>query len=144
MMSSVALNGIFNLGNDCILYATGTEQFLVRSEILFKIFQEKNICLKASKCNFGLPKVEYIGRDKSKAGVSMSEEKINAVLDFLTPINNTNLRSFLGLANYFRDFVPNHSTVVNPLHKMIDYSAFKGPKISWTPQGEKALNDIQR
>ena len=74
----------------------------------------------------------------------MSEEKINAVLDFLTSINNTNLRSFLGLANYFRDFVPNHSTVVNPLHKMIDYSAFIGPKISWTPQGEKALNDIQR
>jgi hypothetical protein len=148
MMSSVVLNGLNYFIcemyiDDCILYATGTEQFLERLEILFKRFQEKNIFLKASKCKFGLPKVEYIGREISKVGISMSKEKINTVLDFPTPINNTSLRSFLGLANYFRDFVPNHSNVVNPLHKMIDYSASKRAKITWTPEGEKAFNDIK-
>jgi RNase H-like domain found in reverse transcriptase len=69
----------------------------------------------------------------------MSETKINSVIDFPKPSNNTNLRSFLGLANYFRDFVPNHSNVVNPLHKMIDYYASKQAKLTWTEAGEKAF-----
>jgi RNase H-like domain found in reverse transcriptase len=73
----------------------------------------------------------------------MSETKINSVFDFPKPLNNASLRSFLGLANYFRDFVPNHSNVVNPLHKMIDYSASKQAKLTWTDSGEKAFIDIK-
>jgi hypothetical protein len=73
----------------------------------------------------------------------LSETNIYSVIDFPKPLNNTNLRSFLGLANYFRDFVPNHSNVVNPLHKMIDYSASKQAKLTWTEAGEKAFIDIK-
>ena len=47
----------------------------------------------------------------------MSAKKINSVLDFPKPTVNTQLRSFLGLANYFKEFVPNHSNVVSPLFK---------------------------
>jgi hypothetical protein len=90
------------------------------SKYFSNVFKKKIIYLKASKCKFGLATVEYIGRQISKDGITMSETKINSVLDFPKPFNNTTLRSFLGLANYFRDFVPNHSNVVNPLHKMID------------------------
>jgi hypothetical protein len=50
-----------------------------------------------------------------------------------------NLRSFLGLANYFRDFVPNHSNVVNPSHKMIDYSASKQAKLTLQKQAKRPL-----
>jgi hypothetical protein len=88
-------------------------------------FRLKNICLKASKCKFGLSKIEYVGRSILKEGVSMSTKKINSVLDFPKPMVNTKLRSFLGLANYFKDFVPNHSNVVSPLFKMVDHSAEK-------------------
>jgi transposase InsO family protein len=148
MMASVILIGLIYFIcemyiDDCILYAKGNTQFLERLEILFKRFQEKNIFLKASKCKFGLATVEYIGRQISKDGITMSDTKINSVLDFPKPVNNTSLRSFLGLANYFRDFVPNHSNVVNPLHKMIDYSASKQAKLTWTEAGEKAFKDIK-
>jgi hypothetical protein len=76
-------------------------------------------------------------------GITMSETKIKSVIDFPKPLNITNLRSFLGLANYFRDFVPNNSNVVNPLPKMIDYSASKQVKLTWTEAGEKAFIDIK-
>jgi hypothetical protein len=50
----------------------------------------------------------------SEEGVSMSTKEINSVLDFPKPMVNTQFRSILGLANYFKDFVPNHSKVVSP------------------------------
>jgi hypothetical protein len=148
MMASVVLIGLIYFIcemyiDDCMLYARGNKQLLERLEILFKRFQDKNIFFKASKCKFGVDTVEYIGRQISKDGITLSETKINSVIDFPKPLNNTNLRSFLGLANYFRDFVPNHSNVVNPLHKMIDYSASKQRKLTWTEAGEKAFIDIK-
>jgi RNase H-like domain found in reverse transcriptase len=73
----------------------------------------------------------------------MSTKKINSVLDFPKPTVNTQLRSFLGLANYFKDFVPNHSNVVLPLFKMIDHSATKQTSIKWTKGGESAFKAIQ-
>jgi RNase H-like domain found in reverse transcriptase len=74
----------------------------------------------------------------------MSTKKINSVLDFPKPTVNTQLRSFLGLANYFKDFVPNHSNVVSPLFKMIDHSATKQTSLKWTKDGEAAFKNIQQ
>jgi RNase H-like domain found in reverse transcriptase len=73
----------------------------------------------------------------------MSTKKINSVLDFPKPQVNTQLLSFLGLANYFRNFVPNHSNVVAPLNQMVDHSAKKQKAIVWTPAGEEAFIKIR-
>ena len=73
----------------------------------------------------------------------MSDEKIQHVLDFPKPMTNTQLRSFLGLANYFREFVPNHSHVVHPLQGMIDFAATKRTAIKWTPEGETAFVTVK-
>ena len=62
----------------------------------------------------------------------MSSKKITGVTDFPMPRKTTELRSFLGLTNYFRDHVPNHSNVVAPLHKMIDHAAKKQTLLVWT------------
>ena len=56
---------------------------------------------------------------------------------------NTQLRSFLGLANYFKYFVPNHSNVVSPLFKMVDHSAKKQEALTWTSEGEQAFLHIR-
>jgi hypothetical protein len=74
-----------------------------------------DIRLKPNKCNFGTPKIEYCGRVISKLGLSMSEKKIASVVNFSFPEFAKQVKSFLGLANYFREFVPNRSTVVQPL-----------------------------
>ena len=148
MMASIVLLGlIYNICemylDDCIVHAKGSDEFLQRLEIVFKRFSDKNIKLKASKCKFGLKLIEYVGRQISKAGISMSTTKIRAVQEFPKPVVLTQLRSFLGLANYFRDFVPNHSNVVSPLHQMIDHAAKKQSKLIWTVAGETAYEAIK-
>ena len=62
----------------------------------------------------------------------MSSKKIKGVTDFPMPRKMTELRSFLGLTNYFRDHVPNHSNVVAPLQKMILHASKKQALLIWT------------
>ena len=149
MMSSVVLEGlIYKICemylDDCIIYASTEEEFLDRLHQVLRAFEKHNIFLKAKKCKFGLIKVEYVGKEISGLGLTMSEQKIQNVLDFPQPKTNTQLRSFLGLANYFRDFVPNHSHVVSPLHKMVDVSATKKSPITWEPNGVTSFHEVRR
>ena len=148
MMASVVLLGLIYFIcevylDDVIIFGDTPKDFIDRLRLLFVRFREKNICLKASKCKFGLSKIEYVGRTISKEGISMSQKKINSVLDFPKPMMNTQLRSFLGVANYFKDFVPNHSNVVSPLFKMVDHSAKKQEPVKWTQAGEHAFLHIR-
>ena len=110
---------------DCIVCGTGTNEFCERLEKLFIRFDEKHIFLNTLKCKLGMSEVEYVGKTVSKDGLRMSEKQIKGVTEFPKPLNNTQLRSFLGFVNYFRNHVPNHSNVVAPLHAMIDHSAKK-------------------
>ena len=109
--------------DDCIVYGKGEAEFLKNLNKVFERFRLKGLRLKAKKCRFGLPRIEYVGRVVDKDGLSMSKEKIETVLNFSIPKNLTLLRSFLGLANYFRQFVHMHSTLVKPMQDMIDHSA---------------------
>ena len=71
----------------------------------------------------------------------MSSKKKRGVTDFPMPRKTTELRSFLGLTNYFWDHVPNHSNVVAPLHKIIDHAAKKQSMLIWT---DDAANSFQK
>ena len=129
--------------DDCIVYAKGSAEFLVRLEQVFQRFRFRKCYLKASKCKFGLSRVEYVGRVVDKDGLSMSEEKIQSVLDFLLPSDVTLLRGLIGLVNYFRMFVPFHSDVMKPLQDMNDPKARKHSSIVWTPEGLHAFEKIK-
>jgi hypothetical protein len=129
--------------DDCIVHGKGNAEFLERLEQVFQRFSKHKILLQAKKCKFGMQLIEYVGRQISKDDTSMSPEKIRSVVDFPKPTTNTALRSFLGLANYMRDFVPNHSHIASPLHAMVDQSKGKNHHIVWTPDAEKAFVDIK-
>ena len=65
---------------DCIVYGKGEAEFLKNLNKVFEIFRIKGLRLKAKKCRFGLPRIEYVGRVVDKDGLSMSKEKIETVL----------------------------------------------------------------
>jgi hypothetical protein len=67
-----------------------------------------------------------VGKLISEKGLKMPQEKIRSVLDFPIPSVSKQLKSFLGLTNYFRDFVRNHSAIVKSLNSMLsNYSKTK-------------------
>jgi transposase InsO family protein len=135
-------NGVELYLDDLIAFGHTEEEYLDNLEQLFQRLKEKNVSLSPGKCKFGLRSVEYVGHTIDENGISFSEEKRRKVFDFPTPLVQKHLKSFLGLANYFRDHIPNHSTIAAPMHKLVkDYTKHK--KLAWNKESLEAFEKMK-
>lgn len=78
--------------------------------------------LKRNKVEFMLPSIEYLGHRISAEGLQSTDCKVKALKNAPVPANVSQLKSFLGLLNYYGKFVPNLSTVLAPLHRLLHKS----------------------
>ena len=90
---------------------------------VFGRFRWANLKLKPEKCFLASSKVLYLGYVVSREGISADVQKVEAVRSFPRPTNLTSLRSFLGLASYYRRFILNFSTVASPLYALTQKDA---------------------
>jgi hypothetical protein len=131
--------------DDIIVHGEDADSYISNLETVFARLRERGLTLNPEKCKFGLEQVEYVGHLIDKEGLSMSAEKRNKVTEFPKPKKFKEMKSFLGLANYFRDHVRNHSMSVKPLHDMlVDYNNNKNKVLRWTPEAENAFEEIKR
>ena len=105
---------------DDILVTGKTEMEHLRNleEVLSRL-EKAGIRLKKSKCAFMLPSVEYLGHTISAEGLLPTKEKVRAIMDAPTPQDVSQLRSFLGLINYYGKFLPHLSSVLSPLYLLL-------------------------
>ena len=75
--------------------------------------------LKSDKCSFLLQEVKYLGHKITGKGLQPTAEKVQAIVDAPQPTNVTQLKSFLGMLNYYGKFLPNLSTCLAPLFKLL-------------------------
>ena len=138
IMATEVLNGLIMdicevYLDDVIIFAPIEEILLERVRIVLERFREKGLTLNPEKCTMCVSQVEYCGHLLDETGIHFERSKIDSILDFKTPETQQQLRAFLGLANWFRDHVNNHSRLVKPLHGMlVGYSKHK--KLQWTPE----------
>ena len=130
--------------DDCIVHGTGPAQFLERLRKVLERFRKHNVFLKPNKCKFGMALVEYCGKEINKEGLSMSKKKIQKVLDFPKPQTAGQMKQFVGLINYFHDFVRHHAEIMKPLHNMIQnyQKKTKGRTLVWSEEGSIAFGRI--
>ena len=88
------------------------------TEVLHRL-EKHGLWLKKSKCMFLQTEVEYLGHRVDAEGLHPTEEKRKAILQAPHPQNQQQLRSFLGLLNYYAKFIPNLSTILHPLHRLL-------------------------
>ena len=93
------------------------ENLKVLADVLDRL-HKYNLHLKLPKCEFFIPEVVYLGLKISAVRVEPVEEKINAVKKANTPRNVSELRSFLGMVQYYHSFLPGLATMLVPLHKL--------------------------
>ena len=91
------------------------------------------------KCEFFQEKVSYVGHEIDSEGLHKSPEKIKAVKEAKRPENVSELRSFLGLVNYYHRFIDNLSSVAGPLHELLN----KDTKWNWNSKREKSFQSIK-
>lgn len=129
--------------DDVIIHGKTEQQFIQNLREVFERFQEHGITLNPAKCKFGLKEIEYVGHTINEEGLSFSREKLGVVLDFPLPTDHESMKSFLGLVNYFRDHVRNHSIIVKPLSDMVEGKYTKHKRIVWTPELRERFEEVK-
>ena len=125
---------------DDILISGETEATHLKTveEVLGKL-NEAGLRLKREKCAFMLNSVEYLGHNISADGLRPTEEKIRAIAEAQTPRNVAQLRSFLGLVNYYGKILLQLSSTLSPLYKLLQ----KHAKWIWGPDQEKSFRSAK-
>ena len=101
--------------------------------------EESGMRLKRSKCVFMVPSVEYLGHHISAEGIRPTEDKQKAILEAPAPRNVYQLRSFLGLINFYGKFLRNLADTMAPLYKLLR----KQEKWQWGPLQERAFKEAK-
>ena len=100
--------------DDCTVFGNTNIEFVSRLKLIFERFRKHNLCLKASKYFFGYSELEFVGRVVSEKDYKYPVRKYSLYSDFRLPAVSKQLKSFLGTANYLRDFVRDYSTISKP------------------------------
>ena len=107
-------------------------------EEVLSILESESLFAKASKCEFGLEEILYLGHKISAKGVSVDEEKVKAIREWPKPKTLTQLRGFLGLCSYYRQFVKNFSKLASPLIDLTKKGIF-----GWNEAAQKAFEELK-
>ena len=103
--------------------------------ILSWCLRQAGLHLKPKKCLFLREQVPYLGYVISKREIQVDPSKTDKVRNFPTPTDPTSVRSFVGLASYYRRFVPNFAAIATPLHHLTK----KDVKFKWSYECEQAF-----
>jgi len=109
--------------DDVIVFGSTIEESLARLAAVFERFRGAGLKVKPSKCALLQKEVKYLGHVVSEAGIHTDPDKIDAVRDWPIPSTQTQVRSFLGLASYYRRFIQDFAHVAAPLHRLTEKSA---------------------
>jgi transposase InsO family protein len=125
--------------DDILIYSETFEEHIQHIDEVLKRLDEANFKVKPEKCQWGQNSVKFLGHIVSQNGLSMDPEKIEAIKRAEEPKNTTELQRFLGLANYYRKFVPEYAKVARPLHEIqSNKSAF-----NWTENCQKVFDQLK-
>ena len=124
--------------DDILVYSPDWESHLQHLQEVFSILRHQQLYLKASKCTFGATEIEYLGHFISAEGVRTDPSKIAAIKQWPTPTSVKQLRSFLGLANYYRRFIRGYSVLSRPLTTLLQKDGFL-----WNSEADTALDNLK-
>lgn len=101
---------------------------------------EANLKLKPVKCKFACKKVEHLGHLITPFGLKPNPRLVSAVREFQTPNDVRELRRFLGLASYYRKFVPKFAKIAEPLHRL----TCKEAEFVWSDDCQHAFDSLKQ
>ena len=107
-----------NYMNDFMIPAKTMKELEERTIRFLKIVEKHNLCFKQSKCNFNMEEIPILGVVVEKGQVKIEQEKMKAVKEWRTPTRVKDVKSFLGFANFYQQFIHNFSHTARPLNKL--------------------------
>lgn len=125
--------------DDVIVPSSNLQQHCDRLALVLDRFRKHNLRVKATKCTFGANRVTYLGHVVSAKGIHTDPDKIKAVALLAEPKNVEQVRSFLGLAGYYRKFIPRFAMLAAPLVLLTK----KGSTFHWSNEQSQAFLSLK-
>ena len=125
--------------DDIIIFSRTAEDHLIHIESILQSLSKHNLNAKMSKCEFFKKSLTFLGHIVSRDGIRVCPEKVTSVREFPIPINVKELRSFLGLSNYYRRFVDGYSKIASVLTKLLQ----KNVEYKWTTECQSAFDEMK-
>jgi hypothetical protein len=117
--------------DDILVFSRSPEEHVAHLREVFQLLREHRLYVKRSKCEFNKTELPFLGHVVGAQGVRVDPRKVAAVREFPRPDTVTQLRSFLGLANYFRKFVCGFSHRAAPCWGVPKMLALSGRRSVW-------------
>ncbi|KAJ0704441.1 putative nucleotidyltransferase, Ribonuclease H [Helianthus annuus] len=121
--------------DDILIYSKSKEDHAKLLHALLSLLRKEKLYAKSSKCEFWLEHVQFLGHLVNHEGIHVDPTKIEAITKWKTPESPTEVRSFLGLAGYYRRFIQDFSRIAIPLTKL----TCKSFKFEWGLKQEEAF-----
>lgn len=126
--------------DDIIVFGNGFDQSLERLGRVLDKIRQANLKLKPRKCKLFQTALKYLGHVVTREGVATDPEKTAAVANWQVPKTKTEMRSFLGFASYYRQFIKHFAQIAKPLHDLTSPKK----KFSWSSECQFAFETLKQ
>jgi len=131
--------------DDIMIYSKNEEDHLKHIEEVFQILHKNELYVAPDKCEFGKTELEFLGHVVTQNGLKMNAHKTKAISEWGVPKNLNELRSFIGMCTYYRQFIPGFSQKMAPLSVLTksENHDHRG-NFEWKAEQQKAFDNIKQ
>jgi hypothetical protein len=144
LMNSVFMTELDNFVvvfiDDILIYSKSEKEHAKHLRVVLQRLRDYKLYAKFSKCEFWLKSVKFLGHTISQDGISVDRSKVQEVMDWKPPKSVHQIRSFLGLAGYYRRFILDFSRIAKPMTELLK----KGVKFMWSEACEEAFHTLRQ
>jgi hypothetical protein len=126
--------------DDILVYSSTAEEHEQHLRVVLEKLRQNQLYAKFSKYEFWLEEVTFLGHVLTVESVAIDPAKIEAVKEWEQPRNPIDIRSFLGLASYYRRFIQNFSKIAKPMTNLLN----KAKEFEWMPECELSFQTLKQ
>jgi hypothetical protein len=125
--------------DDILIYSKNEEEHAQHLRVILTRLREHQLYAKFSKCTFWLEEIQFLGHALSANGIVVDPSKVKDILEWKPPTTVHQVRSFLGLAGYYRRFIPDFSKIVKPITSLLKNDT----KFNWASRCNEAFEQLK-
>jgi hypothetical protein len=125
--------------DDILVYSKTEDEHTKHLHTVLQRLRDHHLYAKFSKCDFWLREIKFLGHTISQDGIAVDPKKVQEVMDWKPPTTVRQIRSFLGLAGYYRRFIPDFSGIAKLMTELLK----KGVKFDWGQKCEDAFHTLR-
>lgn len=139
VLSGISFKSALCYLDDVLIISETFEQHMQDLQEVFHRFKQAGLKLSPQKCKFAQQKCVFLGHEISKDGIRPPSDRLKAISEYPAPKNAKALKRYLGLMNWFKKFIPNYSSIANPLYKLLR----KGVKFTWQTEHQISFEKLK-